>query len=231
MPTSRRLFLLASALASPPALACWGQAFHFSRDLPGEHLSNAEAKFTLEGFLDSKYGPNTWEFAENGFSTKGPPDTAEQPEMIPIQIGSTDTSLVGLYRKVSVFSQRFIDVLDSKQFSRDYLPPTYNAIEPEKNNPKAWRMSETTKRKSVIGLVAEYDFGLDTYPEISMRYKALGAKEIRTFAAFIPRDASKKIAVAIQPKAIKVHEPCSSTIFVEGRWPKDLKSDYDYQLR
>lgn len=227
MPVSRRLFLFAAGSVSPKALACLGASFRFSRDMPGSYPTSDHSE-AIPQFLDSTYGVKKWRF-DPSFAIKAPVGIAEDPEFVPFRIGSSDPTLVGQFRRLEIFALRTIRVLEAEKFTPDYLPPVYHITETQKNHPKAWRLNEITKRNFRIDKVARYELGSETYPEIDLRQRALGADTLLSFAAFIPHDPTSRIIIAKQTGELKVGQLCKTVIYVAGEWPNGLKTDYDYE--
>lgn len=236
MSISRRKFLLTSALLnaagySTSAYACfYGFSFYFAPVPSSDFIVSSKDERSLGGFFDKKYGPNRWRYSSPSSFVRAP-DIAENAAVVPVTIRLDDVEQVRKYQKIEVFMERIVDVLDAAKFDSTYLPPVYH-VDGEnwesKNHPNALQLRKITYPMSTMFNAVGFKLGEYTLPEISIRLRNLDSRKMRVVTAFIPSDASQQIVVVKQENVTET-PGCSTTIYVNGKWPDGLKSVYEYQ--
>lgn len=201
MSVSRRRFLeaatilQATTLYSPSALSCGAGPEKAEYDLvplPAFDFLTDSFEDGIEIFLDQKYGEGKWKYSVAPISFRVP-DIAESYRTIPVEIGTSDFSLAGRYRRLAIFAQRFVHV--SKSAS-----PCCPA------------------NRSTIFRVAEFELGKGVIPYLSTRIQMPSLDSAALKMVAVVTDEAGRVEVIKQHGQIKLM-PCYFEIdgYLNGR--------------
>ena len=226
----RTLFFV---LVSPTlAQACaMGFSFHFE-PLP-EHFG---AKSTsLKSFLDRSYAKRGWEWAKPPQNTKSPlsvvaPKRPENSARISIRVGSLSPDLLGVYTSFSVFRMNRVTVIEfagEKEVAKR-LPNQVSISRAEHFGPYS---GKTSKIDSGIEKIADFKLSDLAMPFTKLRIRAGGESGVRLFASFVPKDKMARVQIVRSLGDIEtgLANPCRRTLYVFGKWPKNLRKTYRYE--
>ena len=188
MTTSRRKLLQAIAalhaatIYTPSAFSCTAAKDTYDHvKFPASDFLSDNSEDGIEQFLDEKYGRDKWTYSTSAIVFRTP-QVAENTQNIPIDIRSCDPALVGQYRTVSIFVQRFVDVGKSVGACR----------------PDCW------SKRSMISRVAEFKLSKDIFPDFSIRIRNPDSRALKLIAVFTPIGENTYIEVVKQNGSIKL---------------------------
>ena len=188
MTTSRRKLLQAIA-ALPAATIYTRSAFSCTAakdrydhvKLPTSDFLSNNSEDGIEQFLDEKYGRDKWTYSTSAIAFRTP-QVSENSENTPIEICSCGPALVGRYRTLSIFVQRFVNVAKSGEACR----------------PDCW------SKRSMISRVAEFKLSKDIFPDFSIRIRNPDSTALKLIAVFTPNSENTYIEVVKQNGSIKL---------------------------
>lgn len=205
-----------------------GFSFRIYDELPPGFLVGASSGAGIDAFFNTKFATDQWRYAAELLSIKAT-NVAENAAVLPVTFGGDEISLTGRFRRVQLFVQHYIDVLDKEKFDANVLPPVYYLSDDSENHPKAFTIGDVVyPDTSVISEIASYELGPTVIPQLGVRLNAEGMNKLRIFAAFTPVDASEKVMIARQVNVTRANR-CDRALYVDGPWPDGLKKLYEYR--
>lgn len=188
MTTSRRKLLQAIAalhaatIYTPSAFSCTAAKDRSDHvKFPTSDFLSDNSEDGIEQFLDEKYGRDKWTYSTSAIVFRTP-HVGENVGNIPIDLRSCDPTLVGRYRTLSIFVQRFVNVAKSGGACRPYC----------------W------SERSMISRVAEFKLSKEIFPDFSIRIQNPDSTALKLIAVFTLNGENTYMEVVKQNGSIRL---------------------------
>ena len=202
-----------------------GFSFQF-KPLPDHYGREANG---LKSFLDRTFAKRGWEWAKPPLTIIAPAHP-ENSARILIGAGSVSPGLIGVYERFSIFKINLvtqIEFVSEKEVARR-LPDRVDIERPVGAGPFG---GKTSQIESGIEKIAEFKLSELTPPVAKLRIRSMGETGIKLFASFVPSDKKAPVQIVRGKSEIKTisDNPCNRTLYVYGKWPKNLRQSYRYE--
>ena len=187
--------------------------------LPAAYRSAAEkyvpGKSMLEVFLDKRYAKRGWIWAKPPLAIKIA-KIADNPSSVPKKIGAVSAKVLGKYRSITVYKQSWINIVEffrPEEFER-YLPkkPWHRSILVRYDQ----KIGKVTRNHRFIEEIASFSITQPVVPQVRLRFRAVGERQVWPFAVFTPVDKGLKVEV-VRAKGMTKIGGCGATYFVRGK--------------
>ena len=211
----------------PGSVSACAMGFSFQFEPLPDHFGREEK--ALEPFLDRTFARRGWVWASPPLTIFAPAHP-ENSARISIGVGATSPDLIGVYERFSIFKISLvtqIEFVSEKEVARR-LPRRIDLERAAGAGPFGGKTSQIERG---IEKIAEFNLSELTPPFAKLRIRSTGETGIKLFASFVPGDKKAPVQIVRGATVIKVisGNPCNRTLYVYGKWPKNLRKSYRYE--